>query len=67
VNRSAELLNLLWILEHTLAVYPRQAALLDKVLRSPLFVEGDLPTPSDNMRKPSPKPGGGLFQEEGGD
>lgn len=64
---TAELLNLLWILEHTLAVYPRQAALLDKVLRSPLFVEGDLLTPSDNMRKPPPKPGGGLFQEEGGD
>jgi hypothetical protein len=64
---TAELLNLLWILERTLAVYPRQAALLDKVLRSPLFVEGDLPTPSDNMRKPPPKPGGGLFQEEGGD
>jgi hypothetical protein len=64
---TAELLNLLWILEHTLVVYPCQAALLKETLRSPLFMEADLPTPSDEMRKPLPDPAGGLFQEEGED
>jgi len=52
---TKELLELLWVIEHTVATHPRQAALLDEVLAGPLFVASDLPEPTDAERKP-PEP-----------
>ena len=47
-----ELLELLWVLEHTIALQPEGAALLDEVCASPLFTADELPTPTDAERKP---------------
>ena len=47
-----ELLELLWLLEATLALEPEGAALLDEVCVSPLFSADDLPTPTNEERKP---------------
>nr|MDQ3024731.1 hypothetical protein [bacterium] len=47
-----ELLELLWVLEATLAGYPAQAELLDRVLAGPLFTDGELPPVPDELRKP---------------
>ena len=49
---SQELLQLLWMLEHTLARYPSLANLFDRVLAGPLFLAGDLPLPEETERKP---------------
>ena len=47
-----ELLELLWLLEATLALEPQGVALLDEVCASPLFSADDLPTPTNEERKP---------------
>ena len=47
-----ELLELLWVLEGTLALEPEGAALLDEVCGSPLFTAAELPAPSAAERKP---------------
>ena len=47
-----ELVELLWLLEATLALEPEGAALLDEVCASPLFSADDLPTPTNEERKP---------------
>ena len=47
-----ELLELLWLLEATVALEPEGAALLDEVCASPLFSADDLPTPTNEERKP---------------
>jgi hypothetical protein len=52
VQMSQELLQLLWVLEHTLARYPDLAALLDRIIAGPLFAAGDLPRPDAAQRKP---------------
>jgi hypothetical protein len=52
VQMSQELLQLLWVLEHTLARYPDLAALLDRIIAGPLFGAGDLPRPDAAQRKP---------------
>ena len=49
---TTELLELLWVLEATLAAYPEQAQLLDAVLKGPLFTAPDLPDVPDHARKP---------------
>ncbi len=49
---TTELLELMWVLEATLATYSQQAQLLDKVLASPLFKASELPTVPDAARKP---------------
>ncbi len=49
---TTELLELLWILEATLAIYPQQAKLLDRALASPLFSRDELPAVPDAARKP---------------
>ncbi len=52
---TTQFLELLWVLEATLAVYPQQAELLDEVLAGPLFEVSDLPDrPARNApcRKP---------------
>ena len=47
-----ELIELLWLLEATLALEPKGVALLDEVCASPLFSADALPTPTKEERKP---------------
>jgi hypothetical protein len=47
-----EFLELLWILEATLAIEPELKAALDAVVSGPCFKESELPTPTDDERKP---------------
>jgi len=49
---TTELLELLWVLETTLATYPLQAELLAKVLEGKLFKADELPPVPENMRRP---------------
>ncbi len=49
---TTELLQLLWVLEATVASYPQQAQLLDTVLTGPCFAADELPDVPDGMRKP---------------
>ena len=49
---TEELLELLWVLEATIAMQPEGENLLDAVLRSELFSDIELPTPADEERKP---------------
>ena len=46
-----ELLELLWVLEHTISMQPYGAALLDEVCSSDLFTADELPTPTDAERR----------------
>jgi hypothetical protein len=61
---TTELLELLWVLEATVAGYPEQAKLLETVAAGPCFRGAELPGVHDDARKP-PVPrcvsGGGLF------
>ncbi len=47
-----ELIELLWLLEATITLEPEGVALLDEVCGSALFSADDLPTPTDEERKP---------------
>jgi len=49
---NCELLELLWVLEKTIAGYPTQRDLLEKVLNSPLFEASQLPVVPIQARKP---------------
>jgi len=49
---TAELLELLWVLEATIAVGPRLDEWLERVIAGPLFTTSDLPQPSEMERKP---------------
>ncbi len=49
---SKELLELLWVLERTIALQPAGKALLDKVLASELWRADELPKPTEAERKP---------------
>ena len=49
---TTELLELLWVLEATLAGYPEQARLLDAVVEGPCFRADELPPVHAAMRKP---------------
>ena len=49
---TTELLELLWILEATVAIYPEQANLLKAVVEGDCFRADDLPPVPDDMRKP---------------
>jgi len=66
---TAQLLELLWVLEHTLAMYPRQADLLERILDAEVMTADQLPAPlpvDHPLRKP-PRTGGvqaGLFVDE---
>ncbi len=72
---SDEFLELLWVLEATLAMEPALAAVLDKVVSSPCFAGSDLPQPTASERKApgSVSAAGGLLsmmgieEEEGSD
>jgi hypothetical protein len=48
---SDELLELLWVLESTLAMEPELEKVLDKVVAGPCFAAADLPTPTPEERK----------------
>ena len=60
---TTELLELLWILERTVAGYSEQAELLEDVLDSECFLETELPEVPDASRKPPKysKKSGDLF------
>ena len=49
---AEELLELLWVLEATIALEPKGAALLEEVCDSDLFTADELPTPTPSERKP---------------
>ena len=61
---TTELLDLLWVLEATVAGYREQAELLDKVLDSACFEASELPTVSKSSRRqPAATPvNGELFE-----
>ena len=46
-----ELLELLWVLEATVATYPKQAELLEAVVKGPCLTADELPAVPDEMRK----------------
>ena len=54
---TQELLELLWVLEATLAMRGEGDALLDRVCAGPMFSADDLPTPTPAQRRP-PNPNG---------
>ncbi len=66
---TEELLELLWVLEATLALQPEGEALLQEVCSSRLFTRYEFPTPSAHERQ-APKPAAvdnqqlGLLEEE---
>ena len=47
-----ELLELLWLLEATIALEPQGVTLIDEVCASPLFTAKELPIPTADERKP---------------
>ena len=49
---TAELLELLWVIEATVAAQPEMNALLFEILASPLFTAAELPHPTDAERRP---------------
>lgn len=55
---SDEFLELLWVLEATLAMEPELSAALDAVVAGECFKASEMPTPTEAERKP-PKVGGG--------
>jgi len=62
---TTELLELLWVLEATLAEYPAQAKLLSAVVKGPCFKAAELPPVPDAARKPPSRPTGKqLFEED---
>ena len=56
---TTELLNLLWVLEETLKIYPEQEKLLDEILKGECFTIDELPEPlppDHELRKPPKVP-----------
>ena len=49
---TEDLLNLLWVIEATLNLQPEGAKLLDEICASHLFTGAELPSPSEEERKP---------------
>lgn len=47
-----ELLELIWVLEHTIEREPKLKDFLDNVVASPVFQATDLPRPREDERKP---------------
>ena len=58
---TTELLDLLWVLEATLATYPEQAQLLQQVIAGDCFKADELPEVPEEMRKPPRAVKKGLF------
>lgn len=62
---TRELLELLWVLEHSLARYPELDAWLDEVLASALFTADELPKPTEAERKePKVRRDSNLFEDD---
>ena len=55
---DGELLNLLWVLDHTIDLQPALAVLLEKVLASELFTAAELPQPDEAQRQAMVERGG---------
>ena len=55
-TQTNELLLLLSIIEHTIEVTPKAAALLDQIVKGPLVPAADLPTQTPANRKPPQTP-----------
>lgn len=49
---TSELIRLLHLLEETLELYPRQAALLEQIIKGPLLLAEQLGMPPEEYRKP---------------
>jgi len=58
-----ELLELLWVLEATVAMFPALSENLDRVLESALFSEAELPKPTEAERKPPSEDDGESSQQ----
>ena len=63
---TTELLELLWVLEATIAEYPAQAKLLATVVKGHCFTANELPDVPDHARKPPTKTLAGLFDSDEG-
>ncbi len=61
---TTELLELLWILEGTIAEYPAQAKLLSEVVKRPCFMADELPAVPAAAREPPKKTSARLFDKE---
>lgn len=53
---SEEFLELLWVLEETLAMEPELEQALDRVVSGPCFLASELPQPTPEQRKPPVSP-----------
>jgi hypothetical protein len=51
---TRELLELLWVLEATLALYPEQEKVLGKIVEGPLFNVSEMPVVPEAAREPPP-------------
>ena len=49
---TEELLELLWVIEATLAMQPEGSELLERVCASDLFSEDEFPKPTNDERRP---------------
>ena len=56
---TTELLELIWVLEATVAGYPEQAELLEAVVTGDCFIAGEMPDVPPGMRKPPRVPSAG--------
>jgi predicted helicase len=61
---TTELLELLWVLEGTIAEYPTLAKLLSRVVKGPCFAADELPAVPAAAREPPKKTDAGLFEQE---
>jgi predicted helicase len=60
---TTELLELLWVLEATLAEYHAQAKLLSAVVKGPCFKADELPPVPEEARRPPARAKGRLFDD----
>lgn len=62
---TVELLELIWVLERSLALAPEQQALVDSVINPPLIAGSKLPEPPKSLQQapkvPGRKAGDSLF------
>lgn len=64
-DMTRELVDLLWVLEHSLAMYPALEVWLDEVLAGSLFTADEIPKPTEAERKePKVKRGADLFEDD---
>ena len=48
---TEELLEVMWVLEHTIGMFPSVSKVLDEIVAGPTIAEGDLPTPANSERE----------------